>query len=254
MIDPDKRPPLSVTVQEQIESEQKALHDKYWPQILELTVPVNFFTGVSGNRSSPPIRQQRKLFRILESYATTLFDTEARHYPLHHNNMEQWLLALGQETFNIIIARLSFSDLNYHASDAEIKVTIMEAIRVRTNAYLSSVLGPVPLEPLAESGAQKVQEIVPTAKKEATTKAQKLMPEATKENRKALRDAYLSRFPEAFIVDICWAAKQHQREWRRWIRGEAKDGSRPDRCFRAVLSSKKRPGDYRTEARPKDWK
>jgi hypothetical protein len=60
-------------------------------------------------------------------------------------------LTLGQEVFNTVTARLRFADLNYHASDNEIKVAIMEAIRIRTNAYLDSVLGLIPLEPLPAS-------------------------------------------------------------------------------------------------------
>ena len=73
--------------------------------------------------------------------------------------------------------------------------------------------------------------------------------------RRALRDVYMTAFPEFFVLDICWAAKQHYREWMRWIDGrKVKDGSKPDRSFRAVLTSKKKPNEHRAEPRPKEWK
>lgn len=72
--------------------------------------------------------------------------------------------------------------------------------------------------------------------------------------RRALHDAYMVAFPEFFILDICWAAHQRYREWTRWINGKLKDGSKPDRLFRAVLTSKKKPKEYRVEPRPKNWK
>jgi len=72
--------------------------------------------------------------------------------------------------------------------------------------------------------------------------------------RVALRDQYLRKFPDAVILDICWSAKQHYREWTRWIGGHLKAGSKPDRCFTALLTSGKSPRDYRIEPRPKNWK
>jgi len=69
-----------------------------------------------------------------------------------------------------------------------------------------------------------------------------------------LRDQYLAQFPEKVkILDICWAAGEHYREWKRWINEELKTGSKPDRGFRAILSSGKRPIEYRTKKRPDGW-
>jgi len=83
-----------------------------------------------------------------------------------------------------------------------------------------------------------------------------LAPSGTKTEPKALRDYYFASFPEkVMVLDVCWAAKQHYREWVRWIGGRLKDGSKPDKAFRAVLNSKLRPEQYRTDAtRPKGWK
>lgn len=72
--------------------------------------------------------------------------------------------------------------------------------------------------------------------------------------RKNLFDEYRSRFPEPGILDICWAAHQHYREWARWLKGELKDGSKPDRLFRQVLTSGKDVRKLRREPRPKNWK
>jgi|NGEPerStandDraft_6_1074524.scaffolds.fasta_scaffold37806_4 hypothetical protein len=74
--------------------------------------------------------------------------------------------------------------------------------------------------------------------------------------RKRLRDSYLASFPaKSFrILDICWAAGQHYSEWKRWLRGDVKDGSAPDRAFRPILVSKTPPTKYRKGPRPKRWK
>jgi len=72
---------------------------------------------------------------------------------------------------------------------------------------------------------------------------------------KALRDRYLAHFPEEKIKirDICWAAGQHYREWKRWLAGELKDGSTPDLAFRRVLTSGKRPAELKKLPRPSKW-
>lgn len=74
------------------------------------------------------------------------------------------------------------------------------------------------------------------------------------EEQRQLKDAYLCRFPEVVILDICWAAGQRYREWTRWISGKSKADSKPDRAFRGILTSEKRPLEYRSEPRPKGWK
>jgi hypothetical protein len=68
--------------------------------------------------------------------------------------------------------------------------------------------------------------------------------------RQALRDAYRAAFPDVKIADIIWAAKQTRREWTRWIAGEVKDGLKPDRSFRHVLTSGKKPEQIMGKPRP----
>jgi hypothetical protein len=72
-------------------------------------------------------------------------------------------------------------------------------------------------------------------------------------SRKTLKETYLARFPETKILDICWAARQRYREWKRWLKNELKDDSTPDRAFRAVLTSGKKPAELRDESRPFGW-
>jgi len=74
--------------------------------------------------------------------------------------------------------------------------------------------------------------------------------------RESLRDSCLTAFPGAGIMDICWAAEQHYREWTRWLKGDprARDGSKPDRAFRRVLTCGKDARRIRAEIRPKGWK
>jgi hypothetical protein len=78
----------------------------------------------------------------------------------------------------------------------------------------------------------------------------------SKIQRSALRDHYLSLFPEKIkILDVCWAAKEHYREWKRWLQKPSpiKDGAKADRSFRAILTSGKRPLEYRPIERPPKW-
>ena len=72
---------------------------------------------------------------------------------------------------------------------------------------------------------------------------------------RALYTSYIARFPNEKIKirDLCWAAKQHYREWKRWLACELKEGSTPDLAFRRVLSSHKRPSELVTKRRPPGW-
>jgi len=72
---------------------------------------------------------------------------------------------------------------------------------------------------------------------------------------KTLRDSYVANFPNERIKirDLCWAAGQHYREWKRWLAGELKPGSTPDLAFRRVLMSKKRPQELNKKPRPSNW-
>ncbi len=72
---------------------------------------------------------------------------------------------------------------------------------------------------------------------------------------KTLRDLYFANFPDEKIKirDLCWAAGQHYREWKRWLAGKFKGGSTPDLAFRRILTSGKRPQELSKKPRPKGW-
>jgi hypothetical protein len=95
--------------------------------------------------------------------------------------------------------------------------------------------------------------ILPKAKEDPNKPAD-AVPHQTAPSRKMLVDAYFAMAGEKIKkVDMCWAAGQRYREFKRWISGESKDGSKPDIAFRAILTSGKRPAAYRKEARPSKW-
>ena len=78
-------------------------------------------------------------------------------------------------------------------------------------------------------------------------------PSTSASDRRALWNAYQSEFPETKRLDVCWAARQHYREWKRWLALELKDGSLPDRSFRKVLTGGKPTSELRREKRPSGW-
>ena len=82
----------------------------------------------------------------------------------------------------------------------------------------------------------------------------KSLPAPHEKNRQELKAAYIAQFKDVRILDICWAANQHYSEWKRWLRHAVKDGSAPDRAFRALLESCKTPQEYRKQPRPDGWK
>ncbi len=89
-------------------------------------------------------------------------------------------------------------------------------------------------------------------KNEATTTAP---PKPASSERIALRDSYLANFTgeKIKVIDICWAASQHRREWSRWLKQEVPDGSMPDLQFRRLLTSGKRPQEFKRQSRPPKW-
>jgi hypothetical protein len=95
---------------------------------------------------------------------------------------------------------------------------------------------------MAQANAQATPALVSTQKAPAPSE------------RTALLDAYRKVFPDAGIMDICFAARQHYHEWHRWLNGKLKDGCKADRLFRSLLLSGKSPRQMRPEVRPKDYR
>jgi hypothetical protein len=80
-------------------------------------------------------------------------------------------------------------------------------------------------------------------------------PQPASSERTALRDSYLADFTgeRIKIIDMCWAAGQHKREWKRWLKGELKDGGTADLAFRRLLTSGKSPKEFRRQLRTPGW-
>jgi hypothetical protein len=100
--------------------------------------------------------------------------------------------------------------------------------------------------------ARKVEELQKLWLPEKSSQPTALIKE--KQDRQQLKKSYLEAFRPVMLLDICWAARQHYSEWKRWLRYAVKDDSAPDRAFRSILTSGKSPSEYRKEPRPDGWK
>jgi hypothetical protein len=161
-----------------------------------------------------------------------------------HRGPSWWPSTTIKRTAWVEFADFPFEEMNLESPEAQRRLNeIIAAIRHWENEGFKKLASLI--------GEKKALDATP-----ATTVSQSdKTDESRKAERSALRDQYFASFPEKImILDVCWVAKQRYREWTRWIGGELKDRSKPDRAFRAVLTSGKRPEDYRPEPRPKRWK
>ncbi|MGA2897307.1 MAG: hypothetical protein ABSE27_06895 [Acidobacteriaceae bacterium] len=162
---------------------------------------------------------REKAMRILRTCVVTTFDQQVKYHktsPLFHPH---WIVDIANSTIASALALNSSTSLDYTVARNEL------------------------VDTLAEHQAQKeVQEqsdlVVVSEKDDSPAK---------------LFLAYKIEHPEVVRLDICWAAKQHYRDWKRWIKGEFKAGSTPDLAFRKVLKSGKLPSELRKEPRKTGW-
>jgi len=171
--------------------------------------------GLCNDPASLRANEQRAN-RILRTYAVELLDAQFGYYDALPGYHSGW--------------------------DAEIaKITLEDMLR-SFPLFMSS-------EPYRPELVRTINDYI-----EARFERPKVEPEEPKQaSRKELREAYLAAFPEVKILDICWAADQRYREWKRWLKNEVKDGSMPDLAFRRVLMSGKRPQELKTRPRPAGW-
>lgn len=155
----------------------------------------------------------QKALRILRVCVVASLDRQIAYYSSLSGYCPQWLAELREKT---IYATVSL---------------IGRAGRDNWN-YLREELEQTVKDHLAQKAIQAKASARPKEKLE-----QKQI------DRKKLRDEYLAKF-DVKILDICWAAGQHYREWKRWLKRELKDGSTPDLAFRRLLISGKRPEEY----------
>jgi hypothetical protein len=245
MNDPE-RPPLPAIVYEQIEVMLYMVDQRHWPLVAAMRVPI-FIPPLDP----VPPRQPLQLLNRLQVYAGDLYKAEADQYGQFSGFTDlysAWLSKLSDRVLARVVANADKIDkenpnkmLGFHGlSLLEINKGLREFLTQLEQYYIWKDLVPTTPAPTADTATPAASE---TQVHETTGVAQR-------SEREILRDSYRATFPDVKIQDICWAAEQTYREWKRWISGEAKDGSKPDRTFRHVLTSGKKPEEVRRKPRP----
>jgi hypothetical protein len=194
-----------------------------------------------------------QLLNRLQWYASVLFTREVEQYGAVRNDARYpaWLSRLADRIVARVVDAVDQIDkgnnkasLQYHGlSRDETVAGLREILSALVNKYV--------WEQSPEFIKMKAQ--MAESQTAQTPPAPQVDEVPAQIDRKALRDSYLAAFPDAKFRDICWAAQQHYREWRRWLNGEIKDGLKPDRAFRRVLTSGKSPQQLVRKPRPPKW-
>ena len=279
-----KRPILPLSTQAAIENARERVLSNRSPYDLIFHPDIIAFRDVKAGSASTPERQRKpaNLKIQLRSYSSLLFDSEAQYYARHAKDEGQllsWLNELAESITNEFLLEIGKHSAyhDFHCPLTERRAAIADALKDRINQWIKAAESdPQAITARERAAIARRGEPISLANLQATrpagvkrndetpklVKATMQPPgeQAARINNKAdpktLRDFYFGSFAEKIVVlDVCWAAKQHYREWIRWIGGKLKDGSKPDMAFRAVLTSGLRPELYRPEAtRPKGWK
>jgi ribosome-binding protein aMBF1 (putative translation factor) len=126
MVDPPSGPPLSVYVQQQIEEEQRKIHDAYHEKLAEFRIPTKKILGVE--KSNLPLVKGPELGYILGRYASELFKAEAKTYP-NDPQLETWLGRLLLKVHDAVESKAeSVENISYHASHGAIVTVIAMAL------------------------------------------------------------------------------------------------------------------------------
>lgn len=250
-----ERPPLERRVFEQIEIMQHVVDQQHWRIIAGFVVD-------AAEKRNPPLlipRTPMNLLGALQAYASMLFKCEADQYGQFQQNPNYapWLEKVEDRViarvFRTIAAMEEASkpaSLGYHGlTDDEITQGLGRVLFEIRNSYIWTVPPSESPRALNLTIDASYAAATPSVEPEVLP-----MPPQMKESRDELRALYLAQFPNVLILDICWAARQHYSEWKRWLRGVVKDGSAPDRAFQSLLKSGKSPREYRREPRPDGWK
>jgi hypothetical protein len=259
MNDPDK-PQLDAIVFDKIALHWHEIGKDYWPKIAALRMP----TFIPLSQPVPP-RVPHVLLNLLLGYASILFSVEADQYAQFADDPRYpaWLSRLAERVLTKVtdaVEKIDKADndqmLMVHGLEHHDMVnSIREFLWSMSTNYFQKAMPKVHPVP-EEAPKTNMQQAATPQVSAAQAPSESLAPQIERPQieRAALRDTYMSVFPDVGIMDICWAAKQHYREWARWLKDEVKDGSRPDRAFRHVLTSGKTASEIRKEIRPKGWK
>jgi hypothetical protein len=242
-----QRPPLAPLVADEISELMDQIDKRYWPLIIAFRVAKFIPPDIPVPRQRP-----HQLIELFKSYAIELFVAEASHYGTFRSDRlyVTWLSNLNnriavhlQKVFQQLEdgnpnATLLFHGVNYLRIDADVR----EAMLRTANDY--SLLNTGAALPSLQVSEDKPDSA--TVPRDAVTQLASV--------RKSMRDTYRAAFPSAGILDICWSAEQHYREWARWLKGELKNDSKPGRAFRKVLTGGQDARTIRKLQRPKGWK
>lgn len=241
------RPPLHPIACEQIDQLLHRVDQNHWP----------FITKMRGKTFYPPDepvppRTPQQLLSTIHWYASMLFKAEADQYEQFRSDERYpaWLSGLADRV--IARVRKALDTLE----EGEPKTLLMGyhgLSMIEVDLHLRQFL--LEIRTQYEQGNAPGQH--PTAVMVTTLPLPEVAsgpPSTPAQSRQALRDAYLAAHPMVKKLDICWAAGQHYSEWKRWLRGALRDGSLPDRAFRALLDSGKAPNEFKTRPRPDGWK
>jgi hypothetical protein len=240
MSEPD-RPPLNPIIFELIDRTLHKIDTDHWQSLAAMQVGPQF--GVPETLRAP--KSPALLLNALQVYAGALFKAEADNYEelRKDGTYPAWLSRLAHR---IVIRVLSVvgdidranvpASLKYHGlPDSAIRDNLEQLLRGLENHYAWRDSGP------------QIHTALPAFEQPSKSKS---LADPKLTERETLRDSYRAAFPDVKIADIYWAAEQTYREWKRWIKGEAKNGSKPDRAFRHVLTSGKKPEEIRRQPRP----
>jgi hypothetical protein len=170
----------------------------------------------------------------------------------HDTQVYEYLRTYAVGIFDLLFLHYTdFPDLKPYWKEAAEEQAIMRVFAVYSGEFGTAWHPTSTYEkPLRQTIARHVEELA-ASKNHTSAPIEQQKPPAI---RKRLFDEYRSQCPNAGILDICWAAAQHYREWSRWLNGTLKDGSKADRAFRQVFASGKEAKTLRREQRPKEWR
>ena len=249
---------------------------------------LSFARNVLGSPDQSVPRKPATLKLELQRYASELFDAEAKQYlkcSESETELRSWLDALVTCVADEVFKETYSASHDIDCPATERRTAIFDGLKDRVDYWIiaartdydaTMAWGRGAIRRATQADTLNIISTHTRARIEAEAQSQVQIEDIKNElrladaransvkvfepkravDRNALKESYFSTFPEkVMVLDMCWAARQHYREWMRWFRGELKDGSKADRAFRAVLLSGKRPEQYRTDAsRPKSWK
>lgn len=251
-IEEHKRPPLAGILLDQIDLLLYKVDQRHYKHLAGMQVAHEIPPG----EPRPP-KMPAQLLNQLQWYASVLFTREVEQYGAVRTDAryEYWLSQLADRVAARVVDAVDQVDkgsttasLKYHGLHrVEMDAGLNETLSALVRKYVWEQ-SPEFLQMKAQMAESPIVEAVPAPLPASTVAADEQADR--KALRESLRDSYRAMFPDVKIADIIWAAKQTRREWTRWIAGEAKDGLKPDRSFRHVLTSGKTPEKIMGKPRP----